>query len=146
MTNQMKLGYKKIEEIASGQLPFVTSNIQLTFGFITSPAYWFMRDVAEWGAKCDAGEIDEAQTISLAAHLIKYVNTPDGESYELGDEESIKAFIDSTSLDFLVTIIAGWLFMAGMARAEHKKKQESFSEPLHANGNKKPKAKDLSNS
>jgi hypothetical protein len=144
MTNQMELGYKKIEEIASGQLPFVTSNIQLTFGFITSPAYWFMRDVAEWGAKCDA--IDEKETIALAAHLIQYVNTPDGQSYELGSEDSIKAFVDSTSLDFLVTIIAGWLFMAGMARAEHKKKHANYLEPLPVTGSKKPKAKGLSNS
>jgi hypothetical protein len=146
MKTQMELGYKKIEEIASGQLPFVTSNIQLVFGFITSPAYWFMRDVGEWGRKCDAGDIDEAQTIELGAHLIKYVNTPDGKSYELGDEDSIKAFIDTTSLDFLVTIIAGWLFLAGMARAEHKKKQVSFSELLSVNGSKQQKAQDLSGS
>jgi hypothetical protein len=139
----MDLGYNKTEEISTGQLPFVTSNVNLVFGFITSPAYWFMRDVAAWGAKCDAGDVDEAQTIALAAHLILYVNTPDGQSYELGSKDSIKTFIETTSLDFLVTIIAGWLFMAGMNRAEHKKKQKTSSGRLPVNGSKTVKVSDL---
>ena len=119
----MNLGYKQTEEISTTQLPFVTSNVELTFGFTTSPSYVFMRDVQKWGAEVDAGNIDEGQTIALASHLIKHVSTPDGESYELGTVESIKAFVDNTSLDFLITIIAGWLFMSSLARADRKKKQ-----------------------
>jgi len=136
----MNLGYEKTTEFRTSDLPFAISNIELIFGAITSPAYWFIRDVEIWTRSVDVGDTPPTkQTAGLAAHLLQYVKTPDGETYKLGTAESIKVFIAETSEDFLISVLAGWLTLNAARRLEAKKK--SIPPLTLSNVNNKQKTK-----
>jgi len=43
----MNLGYNKITEISTNDLPFIDSNVLLVFGFISSPSYQTITDLQQ---------------------------------------------------------------------------------------------------
>ncbi len=129
----MELGYNKVTEISTKELPFIDSSVPLTFGFVTSPSYQAIQNIRDWGQGVKAGRAPDAKdTARLACDVLVYVETPDNNRYVLEDEAAIEALIDETSLDFLVNLLLGWLSIKAATLAASKKKSTT---PLpHLNG------------
>jgi len=67
------------------------------------------------------------ETSRIAAKVLSYVKTPDGEMYGLDTIEAIEIFIDETSFDFVTNLLLGWLALKAVDRVAKEKKILPFS-------------------
>lgn len=121
----MDLGYQETQKYKCSQLPFVTSNIDYEFLFVTTPSYEIMAQLQTWGNSDDKTILG---TKYLASKVLISVSVPEGSTYSLNTEEDIEGFIEATSLDFLCNVIFGWLALIAQDRLKKSGNYLTFLE------------------
>lgn len=122
----MNIAYSRTRTFSTADLPGVYLEPPLTVEYLTQPSIGMTRKLITWEAKdYEAEEL----LIELAAELIVSVCNHEGERYEMGTVENIRALAEATELgiDLITILVRGWTTLVGMERLTNKKKSSQSS-------------------
>ena len=135
----MNITYSRTRSFLTSDLPGVYLEPPLTVEYLTQPSIGMTRLLITW----ESGEYqDSDMLIELAAQLIVSVTNHEGERYEMGTVENIRALSEATELgiDLIVILVRGWTTLVGMERLTNKKKSSQSSKVSASKNNSREPA------
>ncbi len=134
----MKLGFNDRRTISTFDLPYLTCDPPLEFEINNVTSFEWNLSMQNWALEDEASE---GLTVQLAAGFLLSVETIDGIRYDLGSEESIRDFVDSTSLEFLVGVLKSWVMLRAIEMNAAQKKMIKRGKPSNSTNQENGQAK-----
>lgn len=122
----MDLGYKPQRTLSTLDLPYVQCDPPLEFEINNAVTFDFNLDMQRWAMDDGA---DDDLAIRLGAQLLKSVTSSTGETYKLGNSDTIGELIKSTSFEFLKSVLKGWVMLIAIERTAMQKKMMKYGKP-----------------